>query len=223
MTLKYDEFIEKVNEAGFLTPFTNYLGPDADGQEYTGDPDTDPRIWRTRAAQEKKLACGYFFNGKPGYIAPRFFSIFVDAFRPRMTMEERYESGKLGQYEWEIWNLLKKVNRTLGWHEFWQMIGVTAKDDRRALEADLVRLQMTLDVTISGTADILYKTGEVYTKCIGYNKVDNWVPAEWMEMNPRIDHEEALEIICRQAEKISSTGEARKAFVRTLKLYKNFC
>lgn len=221
--LKYQEFIDRVNEAGFLTPFSSYLPPDIAGQEYTGDPETDPRIWRTRAAQEQKLACGYFFNGKPGYIAPRFLSIFIDAFRPPMTMEDRRTSGKLGQYEWEIWNLLNNTNRTLGWHEFWQMLGVTAKEDRKALEAALLRLQMTLDVTISGTSDILHKSGEGHTKCIGYTKMDVWAAPEWMEMIPRMGHQEALELLYRQAEKGSSAGEAKKAFVKSLKLRQDYC
>ncbi|MDF2686070.1 MAG: hypothetical protein K0S55_1251 [Clostridia bacterium] len=222
--LKYNEFIEKVNEAGFLTPFTNYFGSEMKDQQYTGDPETDPRVWNTRAAQEKKLACGYFFNGKPGgFIAPHFYSIFVDAFKPSMTMNERYESGKLGEYEQKIWSLLDKAGRPMGWHEFWQHYGINSKEERKELEAALFRLQMTFDVAVSGTAVILKKTGEVLSDCIGYDKVDSWVPSEWMKMNPRMKHEEALEIIYRQAEKISNQGDAQKAFKQSLKLYKPFC
>jgi len=68
---------------------------------------------------------------------------------------------------------------------------------------------MTFDITVSGT------TGNM-----GCIKVDNWVPPRWLEMNPRMEHNEALEIIYRQAEKISHAGESKKAFVKSLKLYK---
>lgn len=217
----YNYFIEKVNELGFITPFSEGTG--ADGQSFTGDPDTDPWLWKERAAREKKLAYGSFFNGKKGYIAPRFYSIFVDAFRPYKSIEERYESGKLGRYEWEFWNLLNKENRPLGTHEYRAMIGVTAKDGRSALDAAIVRLQMTFDVTTIGNVDMLDKNGNPYNQSVGYDKIENWAPNEWMEMNPRMEHEEALEIIFRQAEKISNTGQAHKAFEKSLKLYKSFC
>jgi len=42
-------------------------------------------------------------------------------------------------------------------------------------------------------------------------------------MNPRMEHEEALEIIYLQAEKISNAGDAKKAFNKSLKSYKFFC
>jgi hypothetical protein len=220
--LKYDEFVQIVNENAFYTPFTNYIGS-IEGQDYSGDPDTDPRLWRTRAAQEKKLACGYYFNGKPGFIAPRYFSIFLDAFRPRLTMEERYLAGKLGRYEWDLWSIINKSDRPLSWSDFWQRMNIKDKAERRKLEAALVQLQMTFDVTISGDIDFASKkTGEVYTQCLGYVQVDNWIPAEWIKMNPRMEHEEALELIYKQAEKISNSGEAQKAFHKSLKLYKSF-
>ena len=223
MALRYDEFVEKVNEAGFLTPFTKYIdveifkfswdGCNLNGQAYTKDPETDPEIWKTRAAQEKKLAYGYFFNGKPGgYIAPRFYSIFVDAFRPRITMEERYESGKLGEYEWKVWNVFDRLNRSVGWAEIWQYYKIKDAAERRKLEAALKNLQMTFDMTVSGTAGNM-----------GCDKVENWIPPKWMEMNPRMEHKEALETIYRQAEKISNAGDAQKAFGKSLKLYMGFC
>ncbi len=227
--LKYDEFIEKVNEAGFWTPFTNYINPiiftyteNGEGQDYTGDSETDPTIWDTRAAQEKKLACGHFFNGKSGgFIAPRFYPIFLDAFKPRMTVEERYESGKLGQYELKIWTLLNKVNRPLSFSDLWQHYGLKSKEERKKLEAALNCLQISFDVTVSGVIEGVNKNGTTF-KFTGYDKIENWVPAEWIKNECRMEHEEALEAIYRQSEKISNAGEAQKAFRQSLKLYKTF-
>ena len=225
--LKYDEFIERVNEAGFWTPYTNYIDPEvfkfpwdgknAKGQAYSGDPETDTEQWKTRAAQEKKLAYGFFFNGTPGgYIAPRFYSVFIDAFRPRMTMEERYESGRLGTYENGIWKLLNDYNRPLAWSDFRKKLGlepaVKYKAEVRKLELALKHLHMTFDITVNGTEGHM-----------GCDIVEKWVPPEWMGINPRMEHHEALEVIYRQAEKISSAGDAKKAFRKSLQLYKNFC
>lgn len=219
--LKYDEFIERVNEAGFWNPFTNYINPEIfnfgteRGQAYSGDPETDTEQWKTRAAREKKLAYGFFFDGKPGgYIAPRFYSIFIDAFRPRESIEKRYESGKLVKYERDIWNLLNQQNAPLTWDNIRKNLGLRPskhKEEIRKLEFAFKQLQITFDTTVDGT------TGHM-----GCDKVDNWVPSQWMEMNPRMEHEEALEVIYLQAEKISNAGESKKAFSKSLKLYKSF-
>jgi hypothetical protein len=227
--LKYTEFIEKVNEAGFWTPFTDYINPEiftftvnGQGQQYTGDPETDTTLWNTRAAQENKLACGHFFNGKSGgFIAPRFYSIFIDAFKPRMTVEERYETGKLGQYEMKIWTLLKNTNGAISRDQIFRHYGISAKEEDAKVEAALKCLEMTFDITISGLVEGVYKNGKPYT-FTGYDRVDHWVPPEWMEMNPRMEHQEALEAIYHQAEKISKAGDAKKAFNKSLKLYKTF-
>ena len=218
--LKYNEFVEKVNDAGFWTPYTNYIdqdifrfawGDNVDGQTYTNDPETDPKKWITRVVKEKKFAYGYFFNGKPdGYIAPRFVSVFVDAFRPRMTVEERYNAGKISAYEKKVWDLLTEHGGSLDWSDLRKLMGfapaVQYKTEIRKLESALKNLQMTFDLVSRG--------GWV---C---DKLDNWIPSEWMEMNPRLEHEEALEIIYRQAEIITNAGDAKKAFVKSLKLYK---
>ena len=230
--LKYDDFIEKVNDAGFLTPFTNYIDPEIftfacegnnpKGQNYTGDPETDPTIWAKRAAEEKKLAYGCFFNGKTGgYIAPRFYSLFTDAFRPRMTVEERYKSGKLGEYEWKVWTVLDKNNGSVSWSQIWQYHGIKDEAERRKLDAALKNLQMTFDIAISGCVRGLNKNGTDFN-FMGYQKSADWVPQEWLAMNTRMEHGEALEIIYRQAEKISSSGDEKKAFAKSLKLYKSF-
>jgi len=177
-------------------------------------------MWRMRATQEKKLACGYFFNGKPGYIAPRYFSIFIDAFKPLTTIEERYEAGKLSKHERNIWNLLNQHNRPLSVSDFKNKLKIKGIVEQRKLEAALYQLQTSFDIAICGGVDSLSKQGEVLGQILGYDKIANCVPAEWMKLNPLMKHEEALEIIYRQAEKISNRGEALKAFKKSLKLHK---
>lgn len=215
--MDYDSFVEKVNEMGFYTPFVNYIDLKLNGDVERG--------WRMRATKEKKLACGYFFNGKPGYIAPHFFSIFIDAFRARITMEERNAGGKLSKYEKAIWDLLCENNKPLGWHEIRNKLGFKSveknKIEVRKVESALKDLQMTFDVCICGGIDLAHsRTGDNYTTVLGYGIFDKWVPMEWMKINPRMEHEDALEIIYRQAERISTGGNAKKAFVKSLKLFK---
>ncbi len=220
--LKYSEFIEKVNNAGFWTPYANYIdqevftfscdGINTKGQAYLGDPETDTEIWKYRVLQEHTLACGHFFNGKSGgYIAPRFYSVFIDAFRPHMTMEERYEAGKLGAYEMKVWEFICKSNEPQGFSEIRKHFGFKGSKDlpkTRKLESALKNLQMTFDLALcSNGTDIRY------------DKVDNLTPPEWLNMNKRMEHEEAIEIIYKQAEKISNPEDTKKAFKGSLKLY----
>ena len=160
--IKYDEFVERVNDAGFLTPFTNYIDPEIftwgrkNSQAYSGNLETDPEQWKTRSARERKLAYGCFFNGRAGgYISPRFYSIFIDAFNPRITPEERYESGKLGKYEKIVWDLLNQHGTPLSWSDFRQKAGLSPankyKQEINQLDSALKQLQVTFDVTICGT------------------------------------------------------------------------
>jgi len=235
--ITYDEFIGKVCEAGFRSRFTSCINPNifvygAEGsQSYTGDPETDAGKWGLRAAQEKKLAYGHFFNGSPdGFIAPRFYSVFVDAFRPRMTVEERYASGRLGEYEWMVWDVFNALDGPVEWAQIWQQYGIRDAAEKRKLDAALKNLQMTFDITVSNVVRGVLKNGEPARYKdgspiigIGYGKVDDWVPPEWMELNPRMEHREALEMLYRQAEKHSNAGDAKKAFAKSIKLYKSFC
>lgn len=78
-----------------------------------------------------------------GYIAPDFYSVFLDAFHPRLSMEERYEAGKLGTYEWKFWSLLTKENRPIGTHEYRRMIE-TGDKGKSALDAAVEKINQRL-------------------------------------------------------------------------------
>jgi len=101
--------------------------------------------------------------------------------------------------------------------------------EKRQLDAALKNLQMTFDIAVicpvSGVLKngepALYKNGSPIIG-IGYGKVDDWVPPEWFEMNPRMEHDEALKTICRQAEKFTNQKDALKAFRKSLQLYRSY-
>ena len=89
---KYEDFIERVNELGFIA-FSNALpGFPSLTQEtpggiwFTGNPDTDPWHWKDRAAEEKKLSFGCVLGGFKGFIAPRMYSLFYIACQPEEHM-----------------------------------------------------------------------------------------------------------------------------------------
>lgn len=228
----YEEFVERVTELGFLFPPDKTLKgfPTMDdfvpqGQWWTNDPELDPWLWKDRVAEEKRLAYGTFFNGKKGYIAPTFYSIFQDAFRPQMSMEERWQSGRLGVSEWKFWNLLTEENRPVGTHEYRKILDDGEASSRSALDAAAVQLQMSFDVAITGNVDMLDKNGQPYNKAVAYDKADNWVPAEWRSMNPLLEHQEALERIYARTEQIGQgldRNQVQKMFVKLLRTYQRF-
>ncbi len=230
---KYNDFVEKVIELGFLFPqdkdtrgFPTINDFVSEGQWWTNDPELDPWLWKDRVAEEKKLAYGSFFNGKKGFIAPQFYSIFIDAFQPRMTMEERWQSGTLGQLEWKFWNLLTSENRPVGTHEYRRMIELPNNSTKSTLDAAVVSLQMTFDVTITGNMDMLDKNGMPYNKAVAFDKVEKWVPKEWLSLNRHMNHEEALEAIYSRACWICKgldLDRIKKVFSKSLKIYKKYC
>ncbi len=228
---QYEDFVEKVCELGFLMPrdkaikgFPVLEDFVCESQWWTNDPDLDPWLWKDRVAEEKKLAYGAFFNGKKGYIAPDFYSVFMDAFRPKSSIEERYEAGKLGLYEWKIWCLITNENRPIGTHEYRRMID-TGKKEKNALDAAVVRLQTTFDITITGNMDMLDQEGNPYNKAVAFDKVDKWIPSQWLSINLPMSHEEAVETIYGRLTDVSKDldrAQVEKLFRKSQKLYASF-
>jgi hypothetical protein len=139
-------------------------------------------------------------------------------------MEERYESGKLGLYEWKFWSLLTIENRPIGTHEYRRMLD-TGEKGKNALDAAVIRLQTSFDVTIAGNMDILDKDGHPYNKAVVFDKVDKWIPSQWLSINPPMSHEEAVETIYRRLTDVSKgldRVQAEKLFHKSQKLYASF-
>ena len=95
----YQDFVDQVNEMGFLpmsglTPGLPSLGDlTPDGNWHTGDPDTDPWQWKDRAAREKKLAYGCILNGQKGFVSSQLYAAFYTAFHPPEPMPVRWAEG----------------------------------------------------------------------------------------------------------------------------------
>jgi hypothetical protein len=55
---------------------------------------------------------------------------------------------------------------------------------------------------------------------VGCGLIEDWVPEEWMSMNPRMEHEEAFDIIIRRACEVSElpADYIVKAFGKQLSL-----
>ena len=229
--LKYERFVELVNELGFMSmndvvagfpKIGDYI---VEGQYWSDNPELDPWIWKDRVAAEKKLLYGSYFNSKKGVISPRFYSIFYCAFHPNITVEERYKAGKLNKQEWDVWNLLNKEGRALGTHEIRKLLGVTPKSGASSVDTALVNLQLSFDIVISGNTDMLDKENKPYNKSVQYDLVERWVPDDWYQPNLIMSQQEALEKIYERAFQISNSldlDQVKKIFNKQIKLLKRF-
>lgn len=108
---KYEDFVDRVNELGYMTfssilpGFPSLPEETSNGSWHTGDMDTDPWRWKDRAAEEKRLAFGCILGGNKGFVSARMYSLFYTAFHPQEHMEERRAYGQISQPVWQLWQL----------------------------------------------------------------------------------------------------------------------
>lgn len=200
----YQDFIERVNELGFL-PFSNiYPGlPSLHGETpksiwYTRDPDTDPSYWKDCVSGEKKLAYGSIIGGNKGFVSERMYANFYAAYHIETSMKERWESGQVNEMTWKLWNMFEE-NSIYSTTELRKILGVTTKKGGSRLDKSLTDLQHCFYITISRTEQRTDKNGKSYGSPQNvYEKVTSWVPQGWLE-DAKISKEEARKFIIETA------------------------
>lgn len=162
----YADFIGTLRTAGFS------MGGDSDGifslcdrfaeniRWHTGDPETDPWVWRRRAVEEGDIAYGKFFFHKGGYITREWLPLFMAVRRDGLELSEMYEDGAITRMEKEIYELIRKGGR-MSFSELKSLLAVR-KESASKFESATVRLQAGMFITICGEARKLAATGEPY-------------------------------------------------------------
>lgn len=202
MTLRtYNDFIERVNELGFIglshgIPGLPSLSTEAEpGAWHTGDRETDPWQWKDRAAEEKKAAYGSILGGHKGLVAPRLYAVFYAAFHPVVSMVERWEAGEVDQTLWRLWQLFEK-RTLLDTSDVRREMGVSSKNGASRVDAALVTLQRQFYLTVAGVRKKTAKSGQLYGwPASVFDRVMGWTPAEWLEPADGIDPMGARELI----------------------------
>lgn len=197
----YNEFINRVNELGYMPlssiaeGFPSVVSETLRGQWHTGDFETDPWQWKDRAAEEKKLAFGCILGGNKGFVSKRMYSYFYTLYRSGKTIEERREDGLVSREVWELYKLFN-TKSTMDTAEIRREMGVTAKKDGSRLDSAIAELQKYYFITVSGNRRKINKLGQPYGwPANTYDKVENWVPAGWIENSHKIDLEDARDTI----------------------------
>lgn len=200
LLLKYEDFLDRVEELGFMA-FSDILEglPSLTAETpgriwHTGDSETDPWRWKDRAAEEKRLAFGCMLGGNKGFVAGRLYPAFYAACRPRQSMEERRYEGLVSQAAWNVWKLFEN-NRELDTGEIRRLAGVTKKKGSRT-DTAVRELQQNFYITVAGSRQKIDRLGQPYGWHINiYSKVEDWAPSDWLDTRPALSRREAAEEI----------------------------
>ena len=198
---KYEDFLDRVDELGFMPLSNLLLGFPSLSEEtseenwHTGDSETDPWRWKDRAAEEKRLAFGCILGGHKGFVSAHMYSLLYQAFHPQEDMEERRASGQVSQTAWQLWQLFEEKT-LLNTSDIRQEMGVTLKKGGSKVDKAITELQQYYYITVAGSRRKKDKYGQPYGWAANvYDKVENWVPEEWLKLNSGLGCKEAREII----------------------------
>lgn len=73
---------------------------------------------------------------------------------------------------------------------------------------------------------MLDKEGHPYNKAVVFDKVDKWMPSQWLSFNLPMSHSEAVETIYSRLIEISKDldmVQVEKLFRKSQKLYASYC
>ena len=210
----YQDFVEQVNEMGFLpmsglTPGLPSLGDlTPDGNWHTGDPDTDPWQWKDRAAREKKLAYGCILNGQKGFVSSQLYAAFYSAFHPPEPMPVRWAEGLVDRTTWSLWNLFEKQSVVNTFEAHRMLAGNSSSSSR--IDSRLQALQAAYYITGAGNARKVSRAGQGYGwPAMRYQRVLDWAPEGWLTDAPGMRVNEAWEIILDAGLAISAAADTR--------------
>lgn len=162
----YDDFIAALREAGFTMAGSSegifsLCGHFADNiRWHTGDPETDPWVWRRRAVEEGDIAYGKFFFQKGSYITREWLPLFMAVRRDGMELCDLYEDGAVTRMEKDIYELICQEEH-ISFSQLKSLLGIR-KESASRFETATVRLQSRMFITICGESRKFAATGEAY-------------------------------------------------------------
>lgn len=112
-----------------------YMDPSL--QYHTGDPETDPWLWRVRVLEDRALAGGKVFFGKAGWISREWYPLFLAVRRRGKSLEELYADGLVSRLDREVYRTVAGAG-LLPVHKLRERISC---DKPSQIEAALSRLQ----------------------------------------------------------------------------------
>lgn len=204
----YNEFVERVNELGFmalsdiLPGFPSVSAETLKEAWHTGDADTDPWCWKDRAAEEKQLAFGCILGGNKGFVSAGMYPYFYAFYQPKESMEDRWLHGLISPEVNALWKLFQ-TKTLLNTSDIRYEMAVGKKGGGKVDNA-IVELQKQYYITVAGNRRKLNKSGQPYGWPANvYDRVENWVPAPWLAECCDLDKDEAGQYIVETGLSIS--------------------
>ena len=172
----WKELIQRIDEVGFLPLFANEVkGFSVEenvfpGSWWTGDRERDPWEWREEIARSREVAYGKFFDGKAGFISPKWLPYFANARRNGYDFDARWEDGLANRREKSIMDFYMAQDR--GGDIIWKEQDILStdlkkkagfgKEGEKNYPGIITGLQMNLYLVITDFRRRRNKRGEEY-------------------------------------------------------------
>lgn len=171
-----DELEKLIKKIGFLPLFSNEI-PGFSVEEHTavsswwsGNPETDPWIWRQILSGKKDIAYGKFFDKKAGYVSKKWFSVFANYRRNGYDFEALVGDELASYRAQKIMNALELNDELCGEEllsfELKEKAGF-GKGGEKNFEGILTELQMQTFLLMSDFRQKVNKKGQPYGWHIG--------------------------------------------------------
>ena len=177
---------------------------------HTGDPDTDPWVWRIRLLAERDdVAYAKVFFRKGGFITRAWYPYFLAARRGSDSFDDAYEDWHISHYAKRVYDTLS-LSGALPTHEI-KVHGGFGRDEQPRFEKALFDLQMGLYITICGEAQKRNKYGEAYGwSSAVYCLTEQFWPTDVFDEAAKISANEAEAAITGQVFRLNPNANPKK-------------
>lgn len=201
----YPDFLARVDELGFMAlshlqpGFPSLSAETSPDSWHTGDAESDPWLWKDRAAEEKRLAYGCILGGSKGFVSARFYPYFYAACHPARPMPDRWFAGEINHTLWEVYQLFESKT-LLNTADVRLEMCVTPKKGGTRVDDCLQRLQRDYYLTVAGCRKKISRAGQPYGwPASVYDRVQHWAPPGWLDGAAAINPAAARETILDRA------------------------
>lgn len=195
---KYMEFVERVNELGFMYLNEKENGYPSVAEEtdekywFTGNEESDPWCWKDICTERRMVAYGELINGIKGFVSKEMYPYFYAIYKSSVTVEERWFKGKINDMAYNIWKLLDE-NGSMSGYEIKQSLGVSKKNGLSRYNTAIKKLVSEYSISLSGAKQRIDKQGKPYgTPSIVYTTQEQWGTNEWRKS---VTRDEAIELV----------------------------
>lgn len=197
----YEELLSLLDSMGFIafggrTGIPNLADVTRASAWHTGR-DTDPWEWKRMLSERRDGIYTRVAGGQALFISHAWHPVFIAAYTPQLSMEERWEMGQVSQAAWELHRLFSQ-------RDTWAKHDLRAHAPEKGFHGALERLMAEMEIVMSGESQRLsVDLRPVGWPSIEYMRTDVYAP-EAVARAAQLDAEEARLKIITQRGKIAA-------------------